>query len=119
MGWVFSWLITGIKERLVGRGEWFDYLGIAALLLTPATGFVQVLQSMQTDRRRYSIGPVPLVTALWFAGVLLYAVWIEIALWRTIRKLGRTARRGWCCSASISPWPSAWRSGSGSSSRDT
>src|SRR5262245_32359889 len=23
VGWLFSWMITGIKERMVGLGEWF------------------------------------------------------------------------------------------------
>jgi ABC-type transport system involved in multi-copper enzyme maturation permease subunit len=87
IGWLFSWLITGIKERVVGRGEWFDYVGIVALILTPTTVMVQVLQTMNR-MAPHPIGPVPLVTALGLACVLLYAVWIEFALWRTIRRMG-------------------------------
>src|SRR5262245_4852684 len=33
VGWVISWLVIGIKERVVGRGRWYDYLGVAALIL--------------------------------------------------------------------------------------
>jgi hypothetical protein len=87
IGWVLSWIYTGIKERIVGRGEWFDYAGLLALILTPGTVMVQVLQTMNRMAPR-SIGPVPLVTALAMACVLLYAVWIEVALWRSIRRMG-------------------------------
>src|SRR5262249_30944091 len=82
-----SWMITGIRLRVVGRGEWLDYLGIAALLLTPATVMVQVLQSMKRIDPP-SFGPVPLAAALWLLALLLYAVWIQVALWRSIRRLG-------------------------------
>ena len=27
--WVVSWLIRGVKERIIGQGRWFDYLGVA------------------------------------------------------------------------------------------
>lgn len=87
MAWLASWMITGIKERVVGRGEWFDYLGIAALLLTPATVMVQVLQTMKRIDPP-SVGSAPLVTVMWLAAVVLYAVWIEFALWRAIRRGG-------------------------------
>jgi hypothetical protein len=87
MSWMLAWIITGIKERVVARGEWFDYLGVAALLLTPATVMVQVLQTLKTIDPP-SIGSVPLVAGLWYLSVLLYAVWIEFALWRTIRRRG-------------------------------
>jgi ABC-type transport system involved in multi-copper enzyme maturation permease subunit len=92
LGWLFAWLITGIKERVVARGEWFDYLGIAALVLTPATVMVQVLQAAQRIGA-HSIGSVPLVSAMGLAVVLLFGLWAEIALWRTIRRLGNSYDR--------------------------
>ncbi len=85
--WLFGWLLSGVKERVVARGQWVDYLGIAALVLTPTTVLVRVMESMQRIGA-HSIGGVPLVTVLWMASVLLFAVWIEQALWRTIRRQG-------------------------------
>ncbi len=85
--WLFAWLLNGMKERVVGRGDWVDYLGIAALVLTPTTVLLRVMETMQRIGPHW-IGGVPLVTALWMASVLLFAIWIEQALWRTIRRQG-------------------------------
>ena len=46
-GWVGSWLVTAIKERMVGRGKWYDYVAVAALIVTPLTVLVQVLQTVK------------------------------------------------------------------------
>ena len=47
VGWVGSWLVTAIKERMVGRGKWYDYVAVAALIVTPLTVLVQVLQTVK------------------------------------------------------------------------
>jgi hypothetical protein len=89
--WVLFWLVTGLKERVVGGGRWHDYLGIAALLLIPVTLTYRVLESVQ----RIPIYTVPLMpsfrvstflTLLW---VLLLAAWIEVVIASTIRRFGR------------------------------
>ncbi|MHB1560336.1 MAG: hypothetical protein ACYC61_23035 [Isosphaeraceae bacterium] len=85
--WLFGWMLVGVKERVVARGQWVDYLGIAALVLTPASVLFRVMESMQRIGS-HSIGGVPLVTAMWMAAMLLFAIWIEHALWRTIRRRG-------------------------------
>src|SRR5690349_5679743 len=33
--WIGSWLVTAFKERTIGQGKWFDYLFLAAFVLTP------------------------------------------------------------------------------------
>jgi hypothetical protein len=87
LAWLFAWVVTGIKERVVARGEWFDYLGVAALILTPTIVMIQVLQTLKRIDPP-SLGNIPLVTVLWGIAELLYGVWIEFALWRTIRRRG-------------------------------
>src|ERR1700739_1629689 len=47
VGWVGAWLVTAIKERMVGRGKWYDYVAVAALIVTPLTVLVQVLQTVK------------------------------------------------------------------------
>ncbi len=88
VGWVLSWLVTGIKERVVGQGRWFDYLIIAALVLTPLTVMLRVLESVG-KLPTYSVGSFTLTAIAALACILLYVVWIETAIWRTIRKLGK------------------------------
>jgi hypothetical protein len=88
VGWVGSWLVTAIKERMVGRGKWFDYLALIGLILTPVTVLLQVLQSTKQLPAR-SIGGVPVVAALGFLCAFLFLTWVEVAIWRTIRRFGR------------------------------
>ena len=61
--WVASWLVTGVKQGLIGRGRWFDYIGIAALLLTPVTVLVRVLESVKR-LPIYSVAGLPVSTSL-------------------------------------------------------
>jgi hypothetical protein len=90
VGWVVSWLVIGIKERVVGRGRWYDAIIVAALILTPVTVVLRVLESLNR---------IPIIVIAngrltsWTAilSVLLYAIWVEIAVGRTVRQLGRKA----------------------------
>jgi hypothetical protein len=91
VGWIVAWMVIGLKERVVGRGSWYDYLGLAAVILTPLVVMLRVLESVQ----RIPVYTVPLVpslqstTLLTLVCVFLYAAWIEVAIARTIRRLGR------------------------------
>jgi uncharacterized membrane protein YhdT len=85
--WIVSWLVTGVKQGLVGRGRWFDYLGIAALLLTPVTVLIRVLESVKR-LPIYSVAGMPVSTMLVLAFTVLYVIWAEIGIARTIRRLG-------------------------------
>ena len=106
-------MITGIKERVVGRGEWFDYLGIAALVLTPATVMVQVLQSHEAVRSaRDRLGP---------AGDGAVDRW-RVLLLRHLDRVrplagdpaaGRAGSTWSCWAPSTWRWRWAWRSASG------
>jgi len=90
IGWLAYWLIVGLKERVVGRGQWFDYLGLLAIILTPT--FV-MLRELEAARRiaiyrlpGLSLGLTPGVALLCIA---LYLIWMEVAIGRTIRRFGR------------------------------
>ncbi|MDG3004147.1 hypothetical protein [Paludisphaera mucosa] len=87
IGWVGYWVVTAIKERFVGVGKWYDFLGLAALLLIPATVFVQV---METEKwiRAFSAGPLPLTTLMAFTAAVFLGVWILVGVSRAIGRLG-------------------------------
>jgi hypothetical protein len=88
LGWLGYWLSTAVRERVVGVGKWFDYFGLAALVLIPATVLVKVLE---TEKRItvHDIGPIPLTTLLGFLAVACVFVWSLVGIWGTIRRLGR------------------------------
>jgi hypothetical protein len=85
--WICYWLVTGVKQGLVGRGRWFDYIGLAALVLTPVTVLIRVLESVKR-LPIYSVAGIPVSTALVLAFTILYVIWAEIGIARTIRRLG-------------------------------
>jgi hypothetical protein len=90
IGWLAYWLIVGLKERVVGRGRWYDYLGLLAIILTPT--FVMLRELEQAKRIPiYTITGLSLnvTAAVALACIALYVIWIEIAIGRTIRRLGR------------------------------
>ncbi len=87
--WVASWLLIGVKQGLIGRGQWFDYLGVAALILTPLTVMLRVLESVKRVPI-YSVASMPVSSLLVIAFSLLFVIWAEIGLARTIRRLGQT-----------------------------
>ena len=68
--WVASWLLTGVKQGIVGRGRWFDYFGVAALVLTPVSVMIRVLESVKR-LPVYSIASVPVSTLLFVTLVVL------------------------------------------------
>jgi len=90
LGWLFYWLIVGLKERVVGRGRWYDYLGILAIILTPL--FV-MLRELEAAKRipEYAIPHLSLRLPAFVAllCMALYVIWIEVAIGRTIRRFGR------------------------------
>jgi hypothetical protein len=86
--WVAGWLVTGIKQGIVGRGRWFDYFGLAALILTPVTVMVRVLESVKR-LPTYSIARVPVSSLMVIGFVVLFAIWAEVGMARTIRRFGR------------------------------
>ena len=88
VGWVGSWLVIAIKERVVGQGKWYDYLAIAGLVLTPVAMLIRVLETLN-QLPVYSVATVPLVAILGFLAAILFLIWIEVAIWRSVLKLGK------------------------------
>ncbi len=90
IGWLFYWLILGLKERVVGKGRWYDYLGLLAILMTPL--FV-MLRELEAAKRipEYTIPMLALRLPAFVAllCIALYVIWIEIAVGRTIRRFAR------------------------------
>jgi hypothetical protein len=87
LGWVASWLVLGLKERLIGQGRWYDYLGAAALILTPLAVMLRVLELVGRINV-YKIGPFYVTTLVTLLCLLLYVIWIEASIGRTIRRIG-------------------------------
>ena len=88
VAWIVSWMVIGIKERVVGQGRWYDYIGVLALILTPVSVLLRVLESVHripvyTIQGNRVTGIVALLC------VVCYVVWIEVAIGRTIKRLGR------------------------------
>jgi hypothetical protein len=90
--WLISWLVIGIKERVIGQGQWYDYVGVMALVLTPLAVMLRVLESMNR-MAPHSILHVRLTTWVAIACILLFVVWTEVSIARTIRRFGRPLDR--------------------------
>jgi hypothetical protein len=86
--WIAAWLFTGVKQGIVGRGRWFDYFGLVALVLTPVSVMIRVLESVQR-MPVYSIASVHVSTLMFVTVVVCYFIWAEVGLARTIRRYGR------------------------------
>ncbi len=88
VSWVLCWLVIGLKEGVVGRGRWYDYLGVAALLLTPIAVMMKVLESVHRIPV-YAIRGFGVTTTLDVLCLACYVIWGEIAIARTTRRHGR------------------------------
>src|SRR5262249_42941314 len=81
--WVISWLIIGVKERIIGQGRWFDYIGGLGAILTPVAVMIKVLE----DARRidaYKIGPYSLASGAAILCVIFFVIWGAISVARAI-----------------------------------
>jgi len=87
--WVVYWLVKGLKEGVVGRGRWYDYFGVAALVLTPVAVMLRVLESVQRIPV-YQIRGFGLSTTVVLLCLALYVIWAEAAIARTTRRFGRS-----------------------------
>jgi ABC-type transport system involved in multi-copper enzyme maturation permease subunit len=88
LGWIVSWLVIGFKERLIGQGRWYDYLGLAGVILTPVAVMLRVLESVHRIPV-YRIGAVHVTAIAAILCAVLYVAWVEASLGRTIRRLGK------------------------------
>jgi hypothetical protein len=87
LGWTGSWLVTAIKERYLGRGRWYDFVAFVALLLIPAARLLATLESSNVSSA-LKIGSMPVAALLTYLALLTLVMWVEIGLWRTIRRFG-------------------------------
>jgi hypothetical protein len=86
--WIGSWLVSGVKLGVIGRGRWYDYLGWAALILTPITVMLRVMeQAKRLDV--YQFRGINLTTAVTVICIACYVIWAEIGLAKTLAKYGR------------------------------
>jgi len=86
--WILCWLVIGLKEGVVGRGRWYDYLGVAALLLTPVAVMLKVLESVHRIPV-YTVRGVGVTTTIDILCLAFYVIWAEVAIARTTRRHGR------------------------------
>jgi hypothetical protein len=90
MGWLGYWLSTAVRERVVGVGKWYDYFGIAALILIPSTVLVKVLEA-EKRIATHQVGSIPLTSLLGFLAVGCFFVWALFGIWGAIRRLGHAS----------------------------
>ncbi len=88
IGWIGSWLVKAIKEGFLGRGRWYDFVALAAMLMIPATVLVRTLESIK-QLPVYTAGSVPIAALITYFALLMLVLWAEFGLWRTIRRFGR------------------------------
>ncbi|MBV8126421.1 MAG: hypothetical protein JO114_02010, partial [Planctomycetaceae bacterium] len=89
VSWIGSWLIKAIKEGYLGRGRWYDFVALAAALMIPVTVLVRTLEATK-QLPVYVVGSVPLAALVTYLALLVLALWVEVGLWRTLRRFGRS-----------------------------
>ena len=90
LGWIGSWLSSALKERTVAKGNWLDVAFIVAIVGGIATMLLKVLEASEWVPI-YKLGGIYLVNILAVACGLVAFLWIEVALWSTIRRLGKAS----------------------------
>ncbi|WP_422930787.1 hypothetical protein [Singulisphaera sp. PoT] len=91
LGWIVSWVSASLKERTGTRASLLDFAALAGLALGVVALVVQVLQATSTPPKIYKLGGIPAVTLLGGISGAILLIWTEVALWKTIRKLGNAA----------------------------
>jgi hypothetical protein len=90
-GWAASWLVAAMKERTVARGSWLDIAALVAVVGGVGTMLLRVLESTG----RMPVYVIPSLGGIYFVSVLTLVfggvvfLWVETALWGSIRRLGR------------------------------
>ncbi len=88
VSWIGAWLVKAIKERYLGRGRWYDFVALAAALMIPVTVLVRTLESTK-QLPVYVVGSVPLAALVTYITLFVVTLWVEVGLWRTLRRFGR------------------------------
>lgn len=93
LGWAVSWLVTALKEKTVGRGGWLDVAALVSIIGAVGTVVLHVLE----QNKQFPVYKVPSLGGIYVAWLLgmvfgaLFLLWLEAALWRTIRRFGTSA----------------------------
>lgn len=88
LGWLLSWVAAALKERQVARGSWLDIAALVALVGGAGTMLLKVME----DTHRipvYKLGGFYTVNLMTAACLTVLFLWIETAIWRTVRRLGK------------------------------
>src|SRR5208337_1337659 len=93
VSWIGSWLVKAIKEGYLGRGRWYDFVALAAALMIPVTVLVRTLETTK-QLPVYVVGFnvvgfIPLAALITYITLFVLALWVEVGLWRTLRRFGR------------------------------
>lgn len=90
VAWTLAWLVTAIKEGYLARGRWYDYIALVGLLLIPIGRLLATLEQSNVIKE-LKLGTTPVAAILSYLAFFVLLLWIEIGLWRTIRRFGRAA----------------------------
>ena len=87
IGWAGYWITLAIRERVLGSGKWYDFLGLAALVMIPVAVLLQVLE---TEKRIQSltVGSMPVPSLLGFLAVFFLLIWAVVGVWKSIGRSG-------------------------------
>lgn len=91
LGWILSWVTTALKERSSGGGSWLDIAALVAIVVGIASIAMKTMEATGRIARPLQVGNVSLVAVLAVVSGAIIFLWIEVALWQTIRRLGRAA----------------------------
>jgi hypothetical protein len=90
LGWVVSWLVAAIKQRVIATWTWLDIAALSALFGGLLTVLLRVMET--TERIPViRVGPTSAVGVLGLICLLTVFAWVETGLWRGIRRLGAGA----------------------------
>jgi ABC-type transport system involved in multi-copper enzyme maturation permease subunit len=89
LGWVVSWVALALKERNVAKGNWLDFAAVGALVGVVGAIILRVVEASGGTERVFKVGGVPVVTIILGISGAIAFLWIEAALWSTIRRRGR------------------------------
>ena len=90
VGWLGSWLVTAIRERYLIRNRWYDYAALIAIIFMPLTMLLRTLEiAKQVPTYNLAATTIPVATLMAYLIILVLGLWVELGVWRTIRRFGR------------------------------
>lgn len=90
LGWVLSWVVTSLKRGQNKPIDWLDVVFLLALGLSVGLALLDVAQSNKRVRE-INVSGLRLVSILAMALGGVMFIWLERALWSSIRRVGTAA----------------------------